>query len=140
MISVKKQGRFEVFSRGVEEPWAIYLDGAPFAQAWAWPEVEAILADESSIRQPAASGEKLTPAQRRALERLAVVGPVRRVGHEFRDSGGKRVTGLHAPTVRDLASAGLVEQTSEKHVYPARGRGKLRRPAWETTVPVYRVR
>ena len=47
MISVKKQGPFEVFSRGVEEPWAIWRDGRFFKQAWTWAEVEAILPDEA---------------------------------------------------------------------------------------------
>jgi len=43
MVSVKKQGRFEVFSRGIEEPWAIFKDGVPFKQVWTWQEVEKIL-------------------------------------------------------------------------------------------------
>ena len=34
MVSVKKQGIFEVFSRGVEEPWVIHKDGVPFKQVW----------------------------------------------------------------------------------------------------------
>ena len=47
MISVKKQGHFEVFSRGVEEPWSIWRDGKFYKQAWTWTEVEAILRDET---------------------------------------------------------------------------------------------
>lgn len=47
MISVKKQGPFEVFSRGVEEPWAIWRDGRFFKQAWTWNEVESILRDDT---------------------------------------------------------------------------------------------
>ena len=47
---MKKQGRFEVFSRGVEEPWAIYRDGVPFKQVWTWQEVETILGGEESAR------------------------------------------------------------------------------------------
>ena len=43
MVSVKKHGSFEVFSRGVEEPWAVYKDSTPFKQVWTWPEVEKIL-------------------------------------------------------------------------------------------------
>ena len=43
MVSVKKQGRFEVFSQGVEEPWSVYKDSAPFKQVWTWPEVEKIM-------------------------------------------------------------------------------------------------
>ena len=45
MISVKKQGPFEVFSRGVEEPWSIWRDGKPFKQVWTWPEVAAIVGE-----------------------------------------------------------------------------------------------
>ena len=43
MILAKKQGAFEVFSQGVEEPWTIYKDGVPFKQVWTWQEVEKIL-------------------------------------------------------------------------------------------------
>ncbi len=49
MISVKKQGPYEVFSRGVEEPWSIWRDGRPYRQVWTWEEVERILhGDETS--------------------------------------------------------------------------------------------
>ena len=48
MVSVKKQGHFEVFSRGVEEPWAVYKDGVPFKQVWTWQEIETILGEETS--------------------------------------------------------------------------------------------
>ena len=82
----------------------------------------------------------LTAAQQRALDRLAAVGPVRRVKFDFRDSAGRRVTGLHAPTIRELARLGLLDVTSESHVFPAHGRGRLRQPAFETTVPVYRAK
>ena len=82
----------------------------------------------------------LTAAQQLALDRLALVGPVRRVKFDFRDSENRRVTGLHAPTIRELARLGLLEVTSERHVFPAHGRGRLRQPAFETTVPVYRVK
>lgn len=58
MSSVKKQGRFEVFSRGVEEPWAIYKDGAPFKQVWTWKEVETILGGEASAQPNLARGLK----------------------------------------------------------------------------------
>jgi hypothetical protein len=43
MISVKKQGPYEVFSRGVEEPWAIYYNDDPYREVWTWDEVEKIL-------------------------------------------------------------------------------------------------
>ena len=43
MISVKKQGPYEVFSRGVEEPWVIWRDGRFYQQVWTWAEVESIL-------------------------------------------------------------------------------------------------
>ncbi len=46
MVSVKKQGPFEVFSYGVEEPWSIWRDGAPFKQVWTWVEVEKILSGD----------------------------------------------------------------------------------------------
>lgn len=46
MISVKKQGPYEVFSRGVEEPWAIWRDGRPYQEAWTWNEVDVILRDK----------------------------------------------------------------------------------------------
>ena len=55
MVSVKKQGRFEVFSHGVEEPWAVYKDGAPFKQVWTWQEVETLLGGESVPPNPAGS-------------------------------------------------------------------------------------
>jgi hypothetical protein len=50
MVPVKKQGPFEVFSRGVEEPWAVYKDGVPFKQVWTWQEVEAILRGGASTQ------------------------------------------------------------------------------------------
>lgn len=50
MISVKKQGPYEVFSRGVEEPWAVWRDGRPYRQVWTWKEVDTILAGESTKR------------------------------------------------------------------------------------------
>lgn len=50
MISVKKQGRYEVFSRGVEEPWSIWRDGKPHRQVWTWPEVDEVLRDEAPKR------------------------------------------------------------------------------------------
>lgn len=43
MILVKKQGPYEVFSRGVEEPWLIWRDGRAYRQVWTWKEVEEIL-------------------------------------------------------------------------------------------------
>jgi hypothetical protein len=43
MFLVKKQGAFEVFSRGVEEPWAIWRDGKLYKQVWTWAEVDKIL-------------------------------------------------------------------------------------------------
>jgi len=43
MILVKKQGPFEVFSRGVEEPWTVWRDGQPYRQVWTWKEVDEIL-------------------------------------------------------------------------------------------------
>lgn len=52
MILVKKQGPFEVFSRGVEEPWQVLRDGAPFRQVWTWREVEAILSGKTSKNKP----------------------------------------------------------------------------------------
>lgn len=48
MISVKKQGPYEVFSRGDEEPWAIWRDDRPYRQVWTWAEVEKILRGEAS--------------------------------------------------------------------------------------------
>lgn len=48
MASVKKQGRFEVFSRGVEDPWAVYRDGKPFKQVWTWEAVDRILGSEEA--------------------------------------------------------------------------------------------
>lgn len=54
MISVKKQGRYEVFSRGAEEPWSIWRDGRPHRQVWTWVEVEEVLRD----------GEKSTSSRR----------------------------------------------------------------------------
>jgi len=51
VVLVKKQGPFEVFSRGVEEPWAIWRDGVPFRQVWTWDEVEVILrGDKKRVR------------------------------------------------------------------------------------------
>jgi hypothetical protein len=51
MIAVKKQGSYEVFSRGVEEPWAIWRDGRPYRQVWTWAEVEAILRGDEATTQ-----------------------------------------------------------------------------------------
>ena len=65
MISVKKQGPFEVFSRGVEEPWSIWRDGKPFKQVWTWPEVDAILRDESPT-PPTPPPETKKPAAKKA--------------------------------------------------------------------------
>lgn len=50
MISVKKQGPYEVFSRGVEEPWSIWRDGQPYRQVWSWEEVEKILGTAKKVR------------------------------------------------------------------------------------------
>lgn len=50
MISVKKQGPYEVFSRGVEEPWAIWRDGHPFREVWTWEEVEKILRSDTPTK------------------------------------------------------------------------------------------
>lgn len=51
MISVKKQGPYEVFSRGVEEPWSIWRDGKPYRQVWTWEEVEAVLRGGKRLRR-----------------------------------------------------------------------------------------
>jgi hypothetical protein len=49
MISVKRQGPYEVFSRGAEEPWSIWRDGRPYRQVWTWRQVEQVLrGDEKS--------------------------------------------------------------------------------------------
>jgi len=53
MISAKKQGPFEVFSRGVEEPWSIWRDGKPFQQVWTWVEVEKILSEKTAAPKKA---------------------------------------------------------------------------------------
>jgi hypothetical protein len=54
MIAVKKQGPYEVFSRGVEEPWAIWRDGQPYRQVWTWAEVERILHEDRPTALPRA--------------------------------------------------------------------------------------
>jgi len=64
MISVKTQGPFEVFSRGVEEPWAVWRDGVPLREVWTWEEVEAIL--RSGAKRPAKTvAKKATKGGRR---------------------------------------------------------------------------
>jgi hypothetical protein len=65
MILAKKQGAFEVFSRGVEEPWAVYRDNVPFKQVWTWQEVEKIL---GSSEAPASSKPAKPTAGLKAAE------------------------------------------------------------------------
>lgn len=64
MIPVKKQGPFEVFSRGVEEPWSIWRDGVPLREVWTWNEVEAILGGETA--SPAKAVTKKAPRTSKA--------------------------------------------------------------------------
>jgi hypothetical protein len=70
MISVKKQGPFEVFSRGVEEPWAIWRDGKAYKQAWTWDEVEAILRGETKKQlSPADPARRFVDLQKQGFMR-----------------------------------------------------------------------
>ena len=65
MISVKKQGPFEVFSRGVEEPWSIWRGGVPLREVWTWNEVEAILGGETKSPAKPVAKKKKQPQERR---------------------------------------------------------------------------
>lgn len=83
MVSVKKQGRFEVFSRGVEEPWSVYRDGVPFKQVWTWQEVETILGEEAPAQQNPARG----------LKASAIRAALKARGYRVRASGRAGVRG-----------------------------------------------
>jgi hypothetical protein len=85
MISVKKQGPFEVFSRGVEEPWVIWRDGSFFKQAWTWDEVEKILAGETKPVTEALGTVKLGSTTHHVISEnpngLTIRGPKGGVSH-----------------------------------------------------------
>ena len=83
MVSIKKQGRFEVFSQGVEEPWAIYKDGVPLKQVWTWQEVEKILIGEASAQS--------NPA--RSLKASEIRTALKTRGYRIRASGRAGVRG-----------------------------------------------
>jgi len=63
MVSAKKQGPFEVFSHGVEEPWSIWRDGRPFKQVWTWVEVEKILSGDDEPKKATPKKARKTKAQ-----------------------------------------------------------------------------
>ena len=84
MVSVKKQGRFEVFSRGVEEPWTVFRDGAPFKQVWTWQEVEKILGN----------GETAAPSNPMpGLKASEIRAALKARGYQVRASGRASVRG-----------------------------------------------
>lgn len=83
MVSVKKQGRFEVFSQGVEEPWSVYKDSAPFKQVWTWPEVEKILG----------SGEAAAPSIPVGLKPSEIRATLKARGYQVKTSGRAGVRG-----------------------------------------------
>ena len=71
MISVKKQGPYEVFSRGVEEPWLIWRDGKLYRQVWTWEEVEKVLRDEAPKAVRKSKAQRARELERDVLRRLA---------------------------------------------------------------------
>ena len=83
MVSVKKQGRFEVFSQGVEEPWTIYKDGVPLKQVWTWQEVETILGGEESAQ----------PSPARSLKASEIRAALKARGYRVKASGRAGVRG-----------------------------------------------
>ena len=83
MISVKKQGRFEVFSRGVEEPWTVYKDGVPLKQVWTWQEVETLLGGEEAAQ----------PSPERTLKASEIRTALKARGYQVRASGRAGVRG-----------------------------------------------
>jgi hypothetical protein len=111
MISVKKQGPFEVFSRGVEEPWAIWRDGSFHKQAWTWAEVEAILRGETKSPNPVAKATDATEVARRAsavadregtIEAHRAAGRAHRLAEKLHvASGSPRQASAHAETARE---------------------------------------
>lgn len=77
MILVKRQGPYEVFSRGVEEPWLIWRDGRAYRQVWTWREVDEILREpyrrrgHATKRAKRRSGlPKLTARELEALDAI----------------------------------------------------------------------
>lgn len=127
MISVKKHGSYEVFSRGSEEPWAIWRDGRPYRQVWTWKEVDEILReDPAKSPQVAAKGAE-TPAYR-----VAYLVPNPRRGQQGQETmlrlwyAGGNVLQTMADALADLRTArrrgytAWITDTTGRHV-PVKG-------------------
>lgn len=118
MIPVKQQGPYEVFSHGVEEPWAIWRDGRPYRQVWTWNEVEKILRGEA--QKPA----KIT----HAAKDLSVPWADLNVLAQAASYGDVSVTDL-APSPRTVArvSKTLIKRTraAQARLRSLAGRGLL---------------